>query len=152
MKSVHESSMPFTFDECLRKFALPRTLVKHKKLVHEKVELDICGHVICKSFELKSHRGWNHGIFLTNTTWCDQCLISFHQKASLDDHIAKKNSAYSRLWIIILWRFLSITYEIIYLSLYTYIYATMSTQQCQLDCGVSETLVLKFQSILDWMW
>ena len=93
MKSVHEGSMPFDCEECPRKFALLHTLVKHKKLVHEKVEFDICGHVICNSFELKSHRGWNHGIFLTNTIWCDQCSLSFHQNASLDDHIAKKHSA-----------------------------------------------------------
>ena len=89
VKSVHENSTPFACEECPRKFALPRTLVKHKKLVHGKVECDICGHVICNSFELKRHRASNHGIFLPNTIRCDQCSLSFQKQALLDDHIAK---------------------------------------------------------------
>ena len=127
-KSLHENSTPFACEECPRKFALPRTLVKHKKLVHEKVECDICGHVICNSFELKRHRASNHGIFPPNTIRCDQCSLSFHQQASLDNHIEKKTHCIDSKLLILMEIFLSITYKIIYLSLYTYIYATMSTQ------------------------
>ena len=92
VKAVHENNTPFHCEECPRKFALPRTLVKHKKLVHEKVECDICGHVICNSFELKRHKAANHGIFPPNSIRCDQCPLFFHQQASLDNHIAKKHA------------------------------------------------------------
>ena len=92
VKSVHENNTPFACEECPRKFALPRTLVKHRKLVHEKVECDICGHVICNSFELKRHKAANHGVFPPNSIRCDQCPLFFHQQASLNNHIAKKHS------------------------------------------------------------
>ena len=142
VKSVHENRTPFACEECPRKFALSRYLVKHKKLVHKKVECDICGHVICNSFELERHRASNYGIIPPNTIRCDQCSLFFHQQASLDilqktQCIDSKLSFYGD--------FLSITYKIIYLSLYTYIYATMSTQLCQLGCRFSKTLALKFQ-------
>ena len=91
VKSVHENNTPFSCAECPRKFALPRSLRKHKELVHEKVECEICGHVICNSFELKRHKAANHGIFPPNSLKCDLCPMFFMQRASLESHVAKKH-------------------------------------------------------------
>lgn len=89
---IHEKNTPFKCQQCNSKFGLQHVLNTHMKIVHSKVNCDLCGQRIYNSFELKRHKAEVHGIVPSDAIQCDQCPLIFKSKANLQRHMSSKHS------------------------------------------------------------
>ena len=78
-------------DKCPRKFITDGKLKTHVKLVHERVECEVCHQQICNFFMLKRHKAKVHGIKPDNVHQCQHCPLFFSTKVAIDKHIATKH-------------------------------------------------------------
>ena len=88
---IHENITPFQCDECPKSFGNNRMLFSHKRIVHTKVNCDICGKQIYNPYELMRHKATEHGIIPPNVYLCDFCPSIFRFKQNLHTHLKNKH-------------------------------------------------------------
>ena len=87
----HEKNTPLKCEHCPKAFGLQSTLTTHYRVVHMKMDCDVCGQKVYNPFELKRHRFEAHGIMPVGHVKCELCVLIFKSKKLLEDHIKTKH-------------------------------------------------------------